>query len=126
MRRRRITVLGLMGLVLGSGIALHMGLAALRVSSAKEYHGHTWVHVQGGKPFFTLASAEQPPFWPRYWRYLLGVRWKGLPMCRTVEGRLLDTCEVAHPEIRKSGVGDRIEPTGSQIDLMRRLKDSAR
>jgi hypothetical protein len=88
----------------------------MRVSWARTYHSHTWVHVQAGKPFISIAS--QAPFWPRCWRGLLGLPSERLPLCPQVEGRLLDTCEYAHPEIK--GV-DRTNPTQAQLDLFRRL-----
>jgi len=117
-----------MCVVIGFGVALDLTLATIRVSSAKEYHSHTWVHVKAGKPFTTLAVAEQPPFWPRYWRCLLGRPWKSLPLCPQVKGRLLDMCEFAHPEICKPVGGERheIHPTQSQIDLERRLRNQSR
>lgn len=127
MRRPRITVGGLMGIILGFGIALHIALTTVRVVAAKEYHFHTWVTVQGDKAFNTLAAAERPPFWPRYWRGLLGLPWKSQPLCREVKGRLLDLCEFAHPEIRTTvgGKSDQIFPTQNQIDLQRRLSNQS-
>lgn len=115
--RVRFTVRGLMGLVIVCGVAFFTGLAAVRVITAKEYHGHSWVYVQDGQPFFSLSVAEHPPFWPRYWRCLLGRPWKRLP-CPQVEGRLLDLCEFAH-----SDIDWRQGPllTGDQRDLMERL-----
>lgn len=85
--RVRFTVRGLMVFVLACGLTFHLAFAAIRVSVDKGYHSHTWVIIQGGKPFFTLASAEQPPFWPRYWRCIIGQPWKSVPLCRQVKGR---------------------------------------
>jgi hypothetical protein len=110
-------------LVLSLAVALHLSLTAIKVSSTKEYHMHTWVHVQKIKAFITESGSEQPPFWPRYWRNLLGLKWKGLPMCPQVEGRFLDICEVAHPELLTpvgKGVYD-LRPTRSQNDLLWQL-----
>ncbi len=127
MRRPRITIGGLMGIVMAFAIALHVTLTAIRVLAAKEYHSHSWVQVQGDMVFNTLAAAEQPPFWPRFWRCLLGLRWKSQPLCPEVNGRLLDLCEFAHPEIREPAGGGifRIVPTQSQIDLARRLRNQS-
>src|SRR6516225_5956568 len=102
MRGPRITIRGLMCIVIGFAIALHIALAAIRIFAAKEYHFHTWVQLQGDKALTTLAVAEQPPFWSRYWRCLLGLPWKSQPLCPEVKGRVLDMCEFAHREIRKS------------------------
>jgi hypothetical protein len=127
MRGPRITVGGLMCIVVVLGIAIHLALAAVRVFAAKEYHFHTWLEGQGDRTFTTLAVAEQSPFWPRYWRCILGLPWKSLPLCPEVKGRLLDRCEFAHPEIRKSGGSGRnvIVPTSSQVDLARRLRNQS-
>ena len=123
MRPPRITIRGLMCLVFGVSIALHLSLTAIRVSSMKEYHTHTWVHVKGGRSFITVAGSEQPPFWPRYWRSIIGLTWKGLSLCPQVDGRLLDMCEFAHHELRTSRDhgGYDFHPSQSQIDLQRRL-----
>ena len=124
MRRPRITVSGLMCVVFIFAIAFHLSVGAVRVHSAKEYHAHTWVLIQGGKPFIHIASAERPPFWPRYWRYLIGLPWKGLPLCSQVQGRFLDMCGVLHPEILKRDANGnyQIHQTQSQTDLFWKLK----
>jgi hypothetical protein len=126
MRGLRISIRGLMGIVLGFAVARHVALSTIRVFEAKEYHSHTWVHVRGDKVFTALAF-EQPPFWPRYWRCLLGLPWKSQPLCPEVNGRLLDHCEFAHPEIFESAGGGRgrIVPTQSQIELARRLRNQS-
>jgi hypothetical protein len=103
-----------MGLVIVCGLVFYTGLAAVRVFTTKESHCHSWVYVQGGQPFFNLTVAEHPPFWPRYWRCLLGRPWERLP-CPQVEGRLLDMCEFAHRDIDWRQ-GPRL--TESQRDLM--------
>jgi hypothetical protein len=114
-------------IVIGFAVALHVILAAFRVSAAKEYHSHSWVQVRGAKVFNVLAGSEQSPFWPRYWRYLLGLQWKSQPLCPNVKGRLLDLCEFAHPEICESE-GGRFKnfPTQSQVDLAHRLRNQSR
>jgi hypothetical protein len=116
-----------MVIVIGFAVALHVTLAAIRVSAAKEYHAHSWVQVRGNKVGNTLAF-ERPPFWPRYWRCLLGLPWKSQPLCPNVKGRLLDRCEFAHPEICKSEGGGRftIVPTQSQVNLAHRLRNQSR
>ena len=115
-------------LVLSLAVALHMSLTAIRVSSAKEYHMHTWIHGRGIKAFIIVSVGERPPFWPRYWRNLLGLKWKGLPLCPHVAGRLLDICEFAHPELLTPvGNGNyELNPTRSQNDLRRQLSKQSR
>ena len=123
MARPRIAIRGLMFVVIVFGIALHTILAAVRITATKEFHAHIWVNPQGVPPSITCAGSEQAPFWPRYWRYLLGLPWMRQPLCPKVGGRLLDMCVFAHPEIQKRvGVGQyTFSPSQSQIDLMTRL-----
>jgi hypothetical protein len=124
MRLRRITIRGLMCVVIGVGVAVHVPAAAIRVNSAKAPHLHAWVGI-GGKPYFTLASF-QPPFWPRYWRCLLGLPWENVPVCPRFEGRFLDMCEYRYPEYLKrddrTGTRFRSVPTQAQLDLKMRLE----
>jgi hypothetical protein len=127
MRLPRMTVCGLICLVIGCGLAFHVAFAAIRVSDATEYHAHAWVTVRAGKPYMTMAGSERPPFWPRYWRCLVGIPWKARPLCPRVEGRLLDTCEFAVPEIRKpiDGTRFRIQRTRGHAELIKRLTKSS-
>jgi hypothetical protein len=128
MRLPRVTVRGLMALVIAFGIVFHLGLTAYRVYSANEYHAHTWINNQSGKPSFAVAANQRPPFWPRYWRCLLGRPWKGLPLCPRVDGRLREACEFAQPEIHMNpGRGrDLFLPTRSQLELERQIKNPPR
>jgi hypothetical protein len=96
MRTPRFSLRSLMVVVLCTAITLHMSLAALQVSRAYEVHSHSWVT---GRGMIVQDSRETPPFWPRYWRSLLGLRWKGVPLCPKVEGRLLEACQFECPEI---------------------------
>lgn len=118
--RLRFTVRSLMCLVLILGIALHFGLAALRVHSAKEVHAHIWFSIQEGIPNMTMNMAIRPPFWPRYWRCLEGLPWKSQPLCPQVEGRLHDFCSFAHPEIVYTDGAGRIgvRTTKEQDDIL--------
>src|SRR5215207_3425129 len=127
MRPPRLSIRGLMGLVLIVAFVFHVSLAAIRVSSTNRNHMHTWVHGQGNKAFITVSCGEPLPFWPCYWRSLLGFRWKGLPLCSQVEGRLLDTCEFRHPQLRtpiRDGQYE-LKPTRSQIELQKRLRNQS-
>jgi hypothetical protein len=123
MRVPRLTLRGMIFGVMGFGIALHLVVATVRVAAVKEYHSHTWVEVLRGKPYM-VASSQQPRFWPRYWRCILGLSWRRVPGCSPVGGRLLDVCEFDHPEI--VGLGDgRGGPVGfnkAQRDLWKSLE----
>ncbi len=124
----RMTTRGLMVFVILVGLALHFAMSARRVYATKEYHFHTWVFLSGNKPFATISSANQPPFWPRYWRCILGLPWRGRALCQPVDGHFLEMCEFAHPEIRKPLGGGRstVVLTQGQNDLQKRLKERPR
>jgi hypothetical protein len=117
MRLPRITIRSLMCVVIGVGVLLHVTLGTIRVNSVRTDHFHTWVQVQAGKPLIIIRSLRSP-YWPRYWRSLLGIPSEKLPLCHEVEGRLLDTCEYAHPEIKDVS---RTNIARAQLDLYRRL-----
>ena len=108
--RPRFTVRRAMLAVLAIAILLGATLPAIEVSRAPEFHVHAWVNPNGranippGQPIrehmpVTLSQVEMrsSPFWPRYWRGLLGRPWRGRPVCDLDPARLAEACEYAHP-----------------------------
>jgi hypothetical protein len=98
MKRPKVSIRGLMALVLLCAIALGLGIPAVEVYSTKDYHTHTAVDVRG-TPTLAGLGGVQPPFWPRYARRILGLPWRKQPVCGTTPGFEAELCEYAHPEI---------------------------
>jgi hypothetical protein len=100
-------------------IAMFLGatLPAIEVIRERDFdfHVHTWVNPNGGanlapgRPIrpdqmpVTLSQVEMrsTPFWPRYWRCLLGRPWRGQPFCDPDPTRLVEACEHAYPGMVK-------------------------
>jgi hypothetical protein len=106
--RVRFTVRRMMVLVLVLGVATHLGLTAWRVGRGtgrwKNMHVHSAVVDQDPIPA-NFMSVQPAPFWPSYWRALLGRSWKDWPLdrplCRRAAPNLLaEWCELAHPGVR--------------------------
>ena len=127
MQRPRVTLRALMVVVLAIGIIFHLVLTAYRVHGVREYHLHTYVAIHNGYPLMISDSGAKTPFWPRYWRCLLGRPWRRQALCGFTEGRLEELCQFSHPEI--------LEPLGSghfevrhseaQIKMHRRLSTAS-
>ena len=108
----RFTVRRAMLAVLAIAILFGATLPAIEVLRAPDMHVHAWVNPNGSRAFLppglpldqghmpvTLSQVElrPSPFWPRYWRCLLGRPWRGRPVCDTDPTRLAEACEYAHP-----------------------------
>ena len=98
MIRPRFTIRRTMALVLLCGLLLGFGLPAYEVYRTEEYHVHTGVDASARS--MVLHGGVQPPFWPRYWKYLTGRPWRGQGPCGTLVGYELERCEFAHPRMR--------------------------
>jgi hypothetical protein len=98
MKRLKVSIRGLMVLVLLCAIALALGIPAVEVYSTKDYHTHTAIDVRG-TPALAGLGGVQSPFWPRYARRIVGRPWRKQPVCGTTPGFEVELCEYAHPEI---------------------------
>jgi hypothetical protein len=123
--RPKVTIRALLVLILVIGGALGFGLPALEVSRRDESHAHTHIGKSRTGRWGLVYDRVDAPFWPRYWRRLLGKPWKGQPLCRARPGHLEETCIFAHPEIVvTSGAICYPTPTPVQLALFQRLKKS--
>jgi hypothetical protein len=80
-------------------LLLWMGLLAREVHRENDYHFHVSVITVNDRPGIAWDDKAVPPFWPRYWRRLLGRPWRGQPVCGTAEGHYAESCSFAHPEM---------------------------
>lgn len=105
MRRPRLTTRRIMALVLGLAVALGLAVPAAQVAADREQHLHVWYEDRPEPPplgmylppgvrmsAMRMEVQPRPPFWPRYWRRLLGRR--GRPACPGDPGRPLETCSL--------------------------------
>jgi hypothetical protein len=116
MRLPRVTIRRLMILVVVAAIGTWAGMRARDVYMDNDYHIHIHAHWLKDEPAMTFNSAITPPYWPRYWRHLLGLPWKEQPVCGTGAGHLEEACSFAHPEIVPKGLpGSALQQT-KEID----------
>jgi hypothetical protein len=99
MRLPKVTIRSLMALVVVVAIGLWAGLRAREVYLDNDYHLHVYVHWINGEPGMTWDGAASPPFWPRYWRHLVGLPWKAQPVCGKGAGHIEEACSFANPEL---------------------------
>jgi hypothetical protein len=82
--QRRFTTLGLMAAIAGLAVLLWMLATAIRVEydPGCQYIQHTWGREGGpdDAPEVTTTICGAP-FWPQYWRRLLGRPWTGDYRC---------------------------------------------
>jgi hypothetical protein len=98
MRRPQLTIRTLLVLILAFGMILGFGLPALEVLRTKKSHEHTFMGNNRGRWGLVIDFVDAP-FWPRYWRRLLGKPWKERPFCQATPGRIEEVCSFDHPEI---------------------------
>lgn len=101
MRMPRTTIRSLMAIVLLIGVAIWAGLAAERTRSNKARF-HTHFHANGVPHDPNGEFAMTPawiPFWPVYWRTLLGLPWNWHYACVPGSGRRKVVCERDFPQI---------------------------
>jgi hypothetical protein len=115
-----MTIRALLVIILLIAVVLGFGIPAIEVLRAKENHEHTYVGNNRGS-WGMATDFVDAPFWPRYWRRLLGEPWREQPLCRTSPGHIEEVCSFAHPEIVVKR-GDRYKYTPAQFALYRRLK----
>jgi hypothetical protein len=83
MRFPRMTTQRLMAVTAATAVALWLGIAALRVhnDSESKWIYHLWERFGSIQPGSVYNSQHRAPFWPRYWRRLLGQPWPGTYSC---------------------------------------------
>ena len=111
--------------VVGLAVALGLGLPAREVAGWKDYHTHGRVIEKGGVTYTQWDSGAASPFWPRYWRRLLGRPSTGLALCGPGGGPAAETCGRGHPEILVPiGNGQSIHrPTPEMREAVKRLDE---
>jgi hypothetical protein len=122
MGRPRISIRWLMAAVLAPALALGLGLPAYEVYSHSDIHHHAYVGLIDGRPIYLWNAHINPPFWPRYWRRLLGREQDG---CGAGAGFLEETCALTQPEIVGEFIcrGPAINPTPAMVAAYERLKN---
>src|SRR4051812_33858263 len=101
MRTPRTTIRHLMAIVLLIAASTWAGLAAERTRSNKARF-HTHFHANGvpHDPYGEFGmTPEWVPFWPVYWRTLLGLPWNWHYVCVPGNGRREIVCECDFPQI---------------------------
>jgi hypothetical protein len=119
MRRPQLTIRAALVITLLIGAALGFGLPAIEVFCTKESHEHTYVGNNRGE-WGLVVEFVHAPFWPRYWRRLLGRAWRGQRLCQPSPDRLEEVCSLAQPEV-VSVKYDTYNYTKAQSELQRRL-----
>lgn len=117
MRWPRPTTRRIMALVAVLAAGLGLVVPAAQVACDKDEHVHvwfddrpwpppgTWIPAPPGGARMALMQQDvraRPPFWPRYWRRLLGRPWRGQPVCPADPGRSGETCSF-RPEVPLAG-----------------------
>lgn len=69
--------------VAAAALVVWLGLALYRVTTDRTGGGlyHVWEHPVSGRYHSISLSSHPAPFWPRYWRKLLGQPWPGTYVC---------------------------------------------
>jgi len=127
---KRFTVRGVMALLFVLAVLLHVGRTAYRAASIRDKHFHTYVLSREHEFPASGVAAAGSPFWPRFWRGLLGMPCAGPGFCRVNRfppgwAYLLETCELEHPEIawRPNPYTVGWSHTQAQKELEERLKE---
>jgi hypothetical protein len=118
--RIRLTVRGMMLVVLGVGICLHVTMAAWRAHRYGTPHLHSAIVKYGNNPGKAVAVRSEP-FWPSFLRHSTGLSWgRG---CLMQGDAMLEMCELANPEIRIPSGPNTYVPryTREQLELMEEL-----
>lgn len=97
-RRVRFKLKTMIAAIFCVGLAIHLALSAWRVYSLK-LHMHTAIIVNSGvpEPFTGFTWA---PFWPTYWRTILGIPLNCKRLCEYEPRFLVERCELETPETR--------------------------
>jgi hypothetical protein len=106
MRFPRMTTQRWMAVTAATAVALWLGTTAFRVKNDRgsQWISHLWERYGSLQPGSIYNSQHEAPFWPRYWRRLLGQPWPGTYACDPSAessgryGRLVVT--IAAPSLR--------------------------
>src|SRR6185312_17380844 len=101
MKRPRITTSWMMVAVLLLAVALGFGLPAINVYRDPDLHLHEWAVLKDdGKLDYEMSGGGMvsPPFWPRYWRRLLGRPENTPVVCTGGAGHVVEACERNYPK----------------------------
>lgn len=131
MRRslKRFTVRGAMAAVFALAVLLHVGRTAYRVGSLRDKHYHNYVLSHKYEFPASGVAPARSPFWPRFWRGLLGMPCTGQRFCKVDRfppgwTYLIEMCEIENPEIvwRPNANTVGWNDTPAQRELKERLK----
>ncbi|AGA26267.1 hypothetical protein [Singulisphaera acidiphila] len=99
MRLPAFTIKQMMVIVLCSGLALHLTVAAWQAHRYGVPHLHSFILKMGNGPAWVVGIRNRP-FWPAFWQRSLGYSSKEQRACFEDADALMEMCELAHPEIR--------------------------
>ena len=88
-----------MVLVLLSALLLGLGWPAWQIYREQDFHVHSAVDVRGTTPTLTIDGGHVSPFWPRYWRRLVGRPYRQVPFCGPTPGFGAEVCEYSDPSM---------------------------
>jgi hypothetical protein len=77
----RMTTRQWMAVTAATAVALWLGIAGYRVKNDSEWIFHLWERFGSIQPGSLYNSQHPAPFWPRYWRKLVGQPWPGSYAC---------------------------------------------
>jgi hypothetical protein len=114
MNKPRTTIRRLIAIVLLIGVAIWAGLAAQRTRSNKaRFHTHLQSLGDPDDPNWEFTvTPEWVPFWPVYWRTLLGLRWDWRLECISGDVRREIACEHDFPQMNAQDDPDKFAGFG--------------
>ena len=82
-------------------LAFGLGVPAAEVYRENDYHSHSDIEIgPEGRPSLNLSVVTNP-FWPRYWRRVVGQPWKGFCFCEGTPEPRAQRAFDTWPESRK-------------------------
>jgi hypothetical protein len=108
--RVRLTVRRLMVVVAIAALPAWLAIGAIRVVSDPEgstlHHFWIWRAVEYAPPHLAHMSECRAPFWPRYWRSILGEPWPGTYRCPCGESGPITEVPVGRLTLVMTKAGD--------------------
>jgi hypothetical protein len=116
----KLTVRGMMVIVLAVAICLHLTTAAWRAYRSGAPHLHSAIVDHRGSPGKAVAVRSEP-FWPAFLRRATGLCWVG--GCFMGGDALMEMCELSNPEIRMPSDPNLYAPrcTPEQLKLVEKM-----